>query len=184
MDRHLEKVERSEYTPSLSIGQRLKWARQAAEAVAYIHSKNVIHCDLGVHNLMLTANLDTKLIDFQSRLLASDGMTVVLNGGAGPCALAQMPRPDKNRYDAKTDLFSMGTTMFHIMTGSPPFTDLDTYDDAEEVERRFREAEYPRLDECYCGEAIRKCWKGLYQSADALVKDLECLEERWVSQST
>lgn len=44
---------------------RLRWSRQAAEATAYIHTKNVIHCDINTNNLLLDANLNVKLADFQ-----------------------------------------------------------------------------------------------------------------------
>lgn len=39
--------------PRLSIKERLKWTLQAAEAVAYIHKKGVLHCDVGVGKLLL-----------------------------------------------------------------------------------------------------------------------------------
>jgi serine/threonine protein kinase len=43
---------------------RLKWARQAAKAVAFIHSKGVIYCDIHTNNLLLDGELDIKLCDF------------------------------------------------------------------------------------------------------------------------
>lgn len=40
------------------IQERLKWALYAAEAVAYIHTKRVIHCDIGPSNLLLDKDLN------------------------------------------------------------------------------------------------------------------------------
>jgi len=50
--------------PQPSIQERLKWAMQAAEAVTYIHTKDVLHCDIGVGNLFLDKDLDIRLCDF------------------------------------------------------------------------------------------------------------------------
>ncbi len=38
--------------PRPSMKERLKWALQAAEAVAYVHARGVLHCDVGVGNLL------------------------------------------------------------------------------------------------------------------------------------
>ena len=65
--------------PSPSMKERLKWASQAAEAVAYIYEKGVLHCDISVSNLLLDTDLNIKLYDFQGRLLYADG-SIRLNG--------------------------------------------------------------------------------------------------------
>lgn len=41
------------------------------EAVTYIHSKRVLHCDLRHDNFLLDANLDLKLADFQARRMVA-----------------------------------------------------------------------------------------------------------------
>lgn len=177
-----------EYVPNGSIGeylqqtpmgitlqQRLKWARQAAEAIAYIHSKNVLHCDISVGNLLLDANLEVKLIDFQGKLLSSDG-TALLDGGAASGAMAAMPQLDSAVCDFRTDIFALGTSIFYIITGQLPFMDVDPVEDEEEIQRRFQAGEFPLLEENRGGDIIRKCWKGLYDSAQEVVIDFQDLE--------
>lgn len=163
--------------PETSLQQRLKWARQAAEAVAYIHSRNVLHCDISVGNLLLDANLDIKLIDFQGRLLSPDG-TVLRDGGAANGAMSAMPRLDEDYCDFRTDIFALGTSMFYIITGHLPFTDVNPVEDEEEIQRRFREGELPPLEWHCGGDVIRKCWRGNYKSAQEIVVDLQDLEEK------
>lgn len=53
-----------------TIQQWLIWATQAAEAMTIIHKKGVMHCDISVKNLLLDAELNIKLCDFQGHLLA------------------------------------------------------------------------------------------------------------------
>jgi len=44
--------------------QALKWSIQAAEAIAYIHTKAVIQGDIGCYNFLLGSDGDLKLCDF------------------------------------------------------------------------------------------------------------------------
>ena len=48
----------------ISIHTRLQWAREAAEGLYYIHSKDIIHADVGCHNLILDRSGHLKFIDF------------------------------------------------------------------------------------------------------------------------
>jgi serine/threonine protein kinase len=50
--------------PKPLIQERLKWAIQAAEAVAYIYTKSVLYYDISVGNLLLDKDLNIKLYDF------------------------------------------------------------------------------------------------------------------------
>jgi len=61
--------------PTASLRQRLAWCREAAEAVAHVHSKRVIHCDIQPTNLLLDENLHLKLSDFQGNYLSETGMS-------------------------------------------------------------------------------------------------------------
>lgn len=163
--------------PTTSLQQRLKWVSQAAEALAYVHSKNILHCDMSIGNLLLDANLDIKLSDFQGRLLSPDG-TILLDGGAGQGALSSMPRDDEDYCDIKTDIFALGTTAFFIITGHLPFTELDPLEDEDEIQQRFKDGDLPPLEQYQGGNIIHNCWRGNYKLAGEMVQDLQDLQER------
>jgi serine/threonine protein kinase len=116
-----------------------------------------------------------KLCDFQGRLLGSDG-EVICNGGASENAESFMPRHDKDYADVQTDIFALGSTIYHIVTGHRPFPELDTIDDEAEFLRRFLEDQFPCLQAEVGGEIIRKCWESRYSSASEVVDDLVMLE--------
>jgi serine/threonine protein kinase len=170
VERYLRNV-----APTTPLHQRLKWARQAAEGLAYIHEKNVLHCDFSIGNLILDNDLSVKLCDFQGRLLGPDG-AVILNGGAAESVMSSMPRPDRNHCDRKTEIFAFGTALYFMVTGKPPFPDLDTVDDEDEIRRRFECGEFPSLEYRQGGDVVRKCWMGGYESATEIVFDLQKLE--------
>jgi serine/threonine protein kinase len=161
--------------PNTSVKQRLNWAWQAAEGLAYIHEKNVLHCDFSVGNLLLSSDLSIKLCDFQGRLLDPNG-AVLLNGGVAERTMSSMPRPDLNHCDRKTDMFAFGTALYFMITGQAPFPDLDTADDEDEIYRRFECCEFPSLEPHEGGDVVRKCWMGIYESAAEIMLDLQKLE--------
>ncbi|KAF2731949.1 kinase-like protein [Polyplosphaeria fusca] len=161
--------------PRTSVKQRLVWGRQAAEGLAYIHTKNVIHGDVSVGNLLLDPHLSIKFCDFQGKFLNADG-TVALDDGSSERSMSSMPRSDHNNHDHKTDIFALGTALFVIVTGNLPFPDLDTLDE-DEIQRRFEEHEFPPLEKLPGGDVIRNCWTGSYNSASEIIVDLQKLEK-------
>jgi serine/threonine protein kinase len=108
---------------SPTTSQRLKWAQQAAEGMAYIHRLGVLHCDTNANNL-LDEDLDIKFADFQRRYLSLDG-TILLNGLSSENVKSSMPRSDPNYADQKTDIFALGSAIYYMMTGHEPFPELD-----------------------------------------------------------
>ncbi|MCJ1382442.1 hypothetical protein MMC17_005555 [Xylographa soralifera] len=158
--------------PGPLVQERLKWAMQTAEAVAYIHTKGVLHCDVGVGNILLDKDLDIRLCDFQGKLLHPDG-TVHLDGGSCENTKSSMPRADFNDANQKTDIFALGSAIYFMMKDHPPFPELDPRIDEEEIESQFTAGRFPALDEELWGEVVQKCWTGKYESADEVVHGLK-----------
>jgi serine/threonine protein kinase len=156
-------------------GEKLRLAREIAEGVAYAHEKNVIICDINVRNALLDTELHVKLCDFQGRILGSDGR-VICDGGASENAESFMPRDDKDSADVQTDIFALGSTIYHIVTGHRPFPQLHTIDDEAEFLRRFQEGRFPDLQAELGGTIVRTCWEGRYNSASEVVGDLTMLQ--------
>ena len=167
--------------PATSLEQRLRWCIQAAEALVYVHSMQIIHCDISARNLLLDKDLDLKLSDFQGLHISSEG-TTLLDGGSGECTKSWLPRSFGQQPNVKTDLFALGSAIYFIMTGHEVYPDLLSHkeDDAEEIERRFREEEFP-VDEQPCEEITGKCWKQQYECAQEVLQDLMDLQHRHCS---
>ncbi|KAH7318939.1 kinase-like domain-containing protein [Rhexocercosporidium sp. MPI-PUGE-AT-0058] len=136
--------------PATSLDQRLRWCKQAAEAVKYSHKKRVIHCDINLRNLLLDGNLDLKLADFQGMHKSCDGNSF-------------LPRAHGDYADVETDLFALRSTIYFIIIGHKVFPDLDS-DMDEEIEHRFRRGQFP-VDLQFCSAITRKCWAQAYCSA-------------------
>lgn len=91
---------------------RRKWMVQAAQAVAFVHSKGVIHSDICPHNMLLDGNLDLKICDFAGAVFGDlDGKTI-------EHTRFRMPRALRSKPNVATDLFALGSTLFLSSQGT------------------------------------------------------------------
>jgi len=142
--------------PQPPIQKRLKWALHAAEAVAYIYTKRVIHCDIGSGNLLFDKNLNVRVSDFQGRLLYPDG-TICLNGDSAEGVRLSMPRSDPDDANQETDIFALGSAIYFMLKGYLPFPELDSWRDRLEIVSRFKAKQFPALDNVQGGNVVKKC---------------------------
>ncbi|MDP3640430.1 MAG: serine/threonine-protein kinase [Nanoarchaeota archaeon] len=98
-------------------------ALQALDILHYVHSRNVIHRDLKPSNLVLGKDGKLRLIDYSTVggrfVYPADGSTIVENYSG------YMP-PDflNGKLDPKSDIYSLGATLFYAMTGLRPIEAL------------------------------------------------------------
>ncbi len=97
-----------------------EWASQTADVLEYLHNQRppIIYRDLKPANLMIDGNSGrVMLIDFGiARWVAPQekGVTAVGTMGYAP------PELFSGKAEARTDIYGLGATMFHLLTGSDP----------------------------------------------------------------
>lgn len=100
----------------------IKWAIQLSEVLNYLHTRvpPVIYRDMKPSNIMLKPDNTIRLFDFgiaKEYKEGNDSDTVIL-GTPGYAAPEQY---DENKQsDARTDIYSLGVTLFQLVTGEPP----------------------------------------------------------------
>lgn len=99
----------------------LELMARAAEALHYAHAQNVVHRDVKPANLLYDAGSDSlKLTDFGIARLtdASRTRTGIILGTPSYMSPEQL---SASKITGQSDIYSLGVTMYHLLTGSPPF---------------------------------------------------------------
>ncbi|KAH7235105.1 hypothetical protein MRS44_009445 [Fusarium solani] len=168
----------------ISLSVRKSLFRQATEAIAYIHSRDVIHSDLRPDNFLVhtigSTDFDLMLCDF----------------GGSACEEIGIPGenlPDDGFFDPNsgwtttvtTDIFSLGSVLYTIVSGHWPYREppcglFTSREEVEEYESRvngfFKEGIFPDTKGLYGGEIILGCWTGQYSSANDILRAVDALE--------
>lgn len=131
-----------------------------------LHGHNVIHADLKPTNMLLDDELNLRIADFGGcSLLGQAPYTLE----SGPFYLpAAWRESDAIGCSVETDLFALGSCIFHIATGKMPYHGMED----KEIENKFAEKAYPSLDGVLFADVVRKCWQGEFESAEAVQRAL------------
>lgn len=107
--------------PRFETQRALEIARQIAEALDYAHRQNVIHRDLKPANIILADGGQVKLMDFGiAKIMAREGAHRTLSIMGTPSYMS--PEQVSGReVDARSDLFSLGTILYLLLTEQKPF---------------------------------------------------------------
>ena len=112
--------------------QRAIWIlNQLLEAVGFAHKKGIIHRDIKPSNILITKDDDVKILDFGiAKILQDKGLTKT--GTKMGTVYYMSPEQIKavKDIDNRTDIYSLGITLYEMLSGRVPFN-VDTDSDFE-----------------------------------------------------
>jgi serine/threonine protein kinase len=103
-----------------------EYARQAALGLQHAFEHGMVHRDLKPHNLMLTPDGRVKILDFGLACFASETASAARVTGTGLVLgtvdyIAPEQADNPHEADIRSDIYSLGCTLYHLLAGRPPF---------------------------------------------------------------
>lgn len=103
-------------------GEAIRIAMAVASALDHAHSNHIIHRDIKPQNIMLTRDGKVKVTDFGIARVAK-GATIQVQDTASGSVHYMPPEQAKGGIaDARSDIYSLGITLFEMVAGILPFT--------------------------------------------------------------
>ena len=157
----------------------IEWAKDLCSALDYLHSMNppIIYRDMKPSNIMLKPDGKVKLIDFGTAKefdveSLADTTALGTRGYAAPEQFGDARGRGIHKTDARTDIYSLGATLYHVLTGKNP-------SEPPYVIKPIRD--WDPLLSSGLEKIINKCTmpnpEDRYQSCTELIYDLEHYEE-------
>jgi serine/threonine protein kinase len=175
-------------------------ARQAALGLAHIHQRGLVHRDIKPSNLLAVgsslreaphvkvADLGAANIKYSDALSANTRLTLLGNLLGTPNYVAPEQIDDPHAADHRCDLFSLGCTLFKLLTSELPWTAASMPEllkarmsDPPTPVSRLREDVPPRLERIIETMLARDPAQR-FSSADEIARDLTEFAGRWMSQ--
>lgn len=113
----------------LSVPLAISFTRQIAEGLAAAHQGQLIHRDIKPANILIDPQKQVHILDLGlARILDDDeeSSLTLINGSrmiGTVDYLAPEQAMDCHHIDGRADLYSLGCTLFYMLTGQPPFAD-------------------------------------------------------------
>src|SRR6267142_4831358 len=164
----------------LAPAQVVSVLRQCAEGLRKAHANHVIHRDIKPGTLMLSPSGEVKILDFGIAKLRDAKQDLTGEAVLGTPYYMSPEQATGYAIDARSDIYSLGITAFHLLVGRKPFEAKGKV----EVMLMQVKAPLPNLTELVpCDERVARivgkmCAKKpaeRYQSCDELIADLDAL---------
>jgi serine/threonine-protein kinase len=167
----------------LSLDLSLALAQQIAEALDYAHSQGIVHRDIKPGNVIVTEECRAKIADFGIAKINRTDFTLPGQVLGTPAFMAPEQLLEGSA-DGRSDLFSLGVTLYWMLTGTKPFTGESAtsvafklaYKDpipATEISPNL----HPHFD-AVLRRALAKAPAARYQTGQEFALDLKLLSER------
>jgi serine/threonine protein kinase len=168
----------------------LRYFQSIVEAIAYVHSRGIVHRDIKSNNVKITPVGQVKLLDFG---IAKSGASPALTVTGGFVGTLQYLSPEQIQggfADARSDIWALGVLLYEMTTSHLPF-DATTLGDlcqkiakANYVQPSVMNKNVPRDLQNIISRCLKKNPADRYQSARDLLQDVNRVAAGLSSKTT
>ena len=162
--------------------ESLHFITQIMRGLSHAHSRGIIHRDIKPQNIMVLRDGSVKVADFGIACLADSAQTLTQEAlGSVHYISPEQARGD--RPDARSDIYSSGVVLYEMLTGWLPFEGESAVSVAIQhlssipLAPREINPDIPEQLELICMKAMAPDLEHRYQSADAMIADLEAFRK-------
>ena len=162
--------------------ESLHFITQIMRGHSHAHSRGIIHRDIKPQNIMVLRDGSVKVADFGIACLADSAQTLTQEAlGSVHYISPEQARGD--RPDARSDIYSSGVVLYEMLTGRLPFEGESAVSVAIQhlssipLAPREINPDIPEQLELICMKAMAPDLEHRYQSADAMIADLEAFRK-------
>jgi serine/threonine-protein kinase len=165
----------------LAVGDAVHIVLDIAHALEHAQSRNIVHRDIKPDNILLTQSGVAKLADLglAKRVDEDSHLTGARQGFGTPFYMPYEQAINAKQADGRSDIFALGATLYHLLTGTVPFPGQSPLEIAEKkssgtfVPVRALDADVPESLERILTKMLARNPDDRYQTASELIVDLE-----------
>ncbi|MCA9011110.1 MAG: serine/threonine protein kinase [Planctomycetaceae bacterium] len=157
-----------------------RYIKSAAETIQFAHDHDIVHRDLKPGNILINADGRPMITDFGiSRRIDDRHAPGEAHSLAGTAEYMPPEQASGKPTGPLSDVYSLGATLYCLLTGRPPFQASNALDtllaviESEPVPPRRLNERIPRDIDLICLKCIEKRPQDRYQSAQELADELE-----------
>jgi serine/threonine protein kinase len=179
---YLEGAALTKAAQALPLRQKIELIHKVVVAVDFLHQHHIVHRDLKPGNVLVGADLEPKVLDFGlARVMDERGRRLTAYGevvGTPQYFSPEHTQPEAP-VDARSDVFSLGTVLYEVLTGTLPFRgetlveQIRNLQTADPILPRRLDPSIPGDLQKICLKALEKNPQDRYGSARELAADLE-----------
>lgn len=165
----------------LTDDQKMTIGKQIVGCLVHLHKQNFIHCDIHVRNVFLTSEMIAKVGDLQGQMYRPDG-SIEMETMSQENAKSRHPFAGEDEFSVRTDIFALGTLLYHLWHGHPPYQELEKVREGELIQERYRAGQFP-IDVVHAtgvDALIGRCWTSRYGEISEILDDMESLSRQEV----
>jgi eukaryotic-like serine/threonine-protein kinase len=168
----------------LRVGDAVHIVLDVARALEHAHSRNVVHRDIKPANILITQSGVAKLADLglAKRTDEASHLTHARQGFGTPYYMPYEQAMNARSADARSDIYALGGTLYHLVTGEVPFPGTSHLEIVDKKNLGFyeparsRNLDVPLVLDQILAKMLAREPRDRYQTSSELIVDLERAE--------